>query len=176
MKEKMLLKKICSIHANDMHFATMIFPFIHREIQEDTIIKTILEKDEQENIEKVLENIGLNSEVKKVIKKIDWKGTNINKIRNNFKLLEKDIKSKKKIDIIVSGKNIFIEKINQAIDLWVKNNIENLYEAKVELKVVNCYSFEENKNMEGIMDSHEYILKTAGLEEILGKEELLKAN
>ena len=26
------------------------------------------------------------------------------------------------------------------------------------------------------MDSHEYILKTVGLEEILGKEELLKAN
>ena len=56
----MLLKKICSIHANDLHFATTIFPFIHKELNQDTIIRTILEKDEQENIEKILENVGLN--------------------------------------------------------------------------------------------------------------------
>lgn len=176
MKENMLLKKICSIYANDLHFATVIFPFIHKEIETDTTIRTILEKDEQENIEKILENIGLNSDIKEDIRKIDWKGTNINKIRNNFKLLEEDIKSKRKIDVIVSGRNIFIGKVNQAIDLWVKNNIEDLEKSGVELNIINCFSFEENKSIDSIMDSHEYILKTAGLEEILGKEELLKAN
>lgn len=176
MKENMLLKKICSIYANDLHFATMIFPFIHKEIEKNTTIKTILEKDEQENIEKILENIGLNSDIKEEVRKIDWKGTNIKKIRNNFKLLEEDIKTKKRIDIIVSGRNIFICKVNQAIDLWVKNNIESLEESKIELNIINCFSFEENKDAENIMDSHEYILRTAGLEEILGKEQLLKAN
>ena len=96
MKESMLLKKICSIYANDMHFATMIFPFINKELEKNAIIKTILEKDEQENIERILENVGLNSEIKKEIKEIDWRGTNISKIRNNFKLLEEEIKVKKK--------------------------------------------------------------------------------
>ena len=56
MKERMLFKKICSIYASDLHFATMIFPFIHKEIEKNTKIKTILEKDEQENIEKIPTN------------------------------------------------------------------------------------------------------------------------
>ena len=54
MKEKMLLKKICSVYANDLHFATMVFPFIHKEVESNTTIRTILEKDEEENIEKIL--------------------------------------------------------------------------------------------------------------------------
>ena len=176
MKENMLLKKICSVYANDLHFATLIFPFIHRELEKNTTIRTILEKDEQENIEKVLENIGLNSDLKEEIRKIDWKGTNINKIRENFKLLEKDVKDNKKIDIVVSGRNIFIQKVNKAIDLWVKNNIELLENKDTELNIINCFSFEENKNIDNIMNTHEYILKTAGLEEIIDREELLKAN
>ena len=175
MKESMLLKKICSIYANDLHFATMIFPFIHKEIEQNTTIRTILENDEEENIEKILKNIGLNSGIKEEVKKIDWKNTNINKIRKNFKLLEQDIKSKKRIDIIVSGRNIFIEKVNKAIDLWIKNNIENLEKYSIELKVINCFYFEENKNSDNIIDEHDYILRTSGLEEILGRE-LLKAN
>lgn len=175
MKESMLLKKVCSIYANDLHFATMIFPFIHKEVEQNTTIRTILEKNEEENIEKILKNIGLNSEIKEEIKKIDWKNTNINKIRKNFKLLEEDIISKKRIDIIVSGRNIFIEKVNQAIDLWIKNNIQNLEKSSVELKIINCFYFEENKNSDNIIDEHDYILRTSGLEEILGRE-LLKAN
>lgn len=176
MKENMLLRKICSIYANNLHFATVIFPFINKELEKGTTIKTILENDVQENIEKILENIGLNSNVKEEIRKIDWKGTNINKIRKNFKLLEEDIKNQKRIDIIVSGRNIFIQKVNQAIDLWVKNNIDELEKKQIQLDIINCYSFDENKNTEDIMDSHEYILKTVGLEEILREEKLLKAN
>ena len=176
MKENMILKKICSIHANDLHFATVIFPFIRKELENGATIKTILENDVQENIEKILENVGLNSKIKEEIRNIDWKGTNINKIRKNFKILEEDIKNKKRINIIISGRNVFIEKVNQAIDLWVKNNIEELERTGTKLDIVNCYSFYENKNAEAIMDSHEYILRTIGLEEILGKEKLLKAN
>ncbi len=176
MKKNMLLSKICSIYANDLHFATMIFPFINKEIEEGATIKTILERDEQENIEKILENIGLNSQKKEEIRKIDWSHTNINKIRKNFKVLEEIINNEKKIDLLVSGTNLFIEKVNQAIDLWVKNNIETIEKSKVELNVINCFSFEENKNAENIIDSHEYILKTSGIEELIEKEELLKAN
>ena len=176
MKEKMLLRKICSIYANDLHFATMTFPFIHKEIEKNTTIRTILEKDEQENIEKILENIGLNSQIKEEIKKIDWKSTNINKIRKNFKLLEEDLKNNKKVDLIICGRNIFIEKVNKAIDLWVKNNIESLEKSETNLNIINCYSFEENKNADNIINSHDYILKTVGIEEILGNQELLKAN
>lgn len=175
MKEKMLLKKICSVYANDMHFAAMIFPFIHKEVENSATIRTILENNEEKNIEKILKNVGLNSEEKERIKKIDWKNTNISKIRRNFKLMEEDIRDKKRMDIIVSGSNIFIQKVNQAIDLWIKNNIEKLEKSSIELKIVNCFYFEENKNSDNIIDEHDYILRTSGIEEILGRE-LLKAN
>ena len=176
MKENMLLKKICSVYANDLHFATLIFPFIHRELEKNTTIRTVLEKDEQGNIEKVLENVGLNSDIKEEIRKIDWKETNISKIRENFKLLEEDAKDKKRIDIVISGRNLFIEKVNKAIDLWVKNNMELLDNRNTELNIINCFSFEENKKIENIINTHEYILKTSGLQEIVQVEELLKAN
>lgn len=175
MKDKILLKKICSIYASDLHFATMIFPFINKELEIGATIRTILEKDEQENIEKILKNIGLNSQLKKEIRNIDWKHTNINKIRKSFNLLEEDIENNKKMDLIICGRNIFIDKVNQAIDLWVKNNIDKLEIAGAQINVINCFSFEENKNSENISNSYEYILRTTGIEEIL-KEELLKAN
>ena len=177
MKEKMFLSKTCSIYASDLHFATIIFPFINKEIEKGTIIRTILEKDEQVNIEKILKNIGLTSEKKESIQKIDWKNSNMNKIRQNFKLLEEDIQNKNNVDIIVLGSNTFIQKINVAIDLWVKNHIDELEKAKIRWNIINCFYLEDNKRIENIINTHEYILKTAGIEEImLSEEELLKAN
>ena len=85
MKEKILLRKTCSVYANDLHFATVIFPFIAKEIEEGATIRTIFEKNEKENIEKVIKNVGLNSEIKENIKRIDWNITNINKIKNILK-------------------------------------------------------------------------------------------
>ena len=174
MKERLLLRKTCSIHANDLHFATVIFPYISKQIEEGATVKTILERNEKENIEKVIKNVGLNSEIKEKIKKIDWEESDITKIRNNFKLLEEEIKLNKKIDIIILGSNLFIQKVNEAMDLWVKNNMEKLND--IEINIINCFSFEENIELNKILNSHEYILKTSGIEEVLGKEELLKAN
>ena len=176
MTDNMLLSKTCSIYASDLHFATIIFPFVDREIQKNTTIRTILEKDEQENIEKIIENIGLNSERKEKIKRVDWSNSNIGKIRETFKLLEKDIKEKKNVDVIVLGSNIFIEKVNKAIDLFAKNNLEELEKSKTKLNIINCFSFMENNQKDNIINSHEYILKTTGMEEIINEEKLLKAN
>lgn len=176
MKEKILLRKTCSVYANDLHFATVIFPFIAKEIEEGAIIKTIFEKNEKENIEKVIKNVGLNSEIKENIKRIDWNITNINKIKNIFKMLETEIKEKGKIDLIVLGRNSFMQKVNKLIDLWIKNNIEKLEKEKISINVVNCFAFAENKRFDNILDNHDYLLKTEGIEEIIKEEEFLKAN
>ena len=109
-------------------------------------------------------------------KGIDWEKSDIVKIRKTFKLLEEEIKLNKKISLIILGKNIFMQKVNKALDLWVKNNMDELEFNNIELNIINCFSFEENENIDKILDSHEYILKTSGIEELLGEEELLKAN
>jgi len=170
MKERLLLRKTCSIHANDLHFATVIFPYVSKKIEEGATVRTILERNEEKNIEKVIKNVGLNSEIKDKIKKIDWEESDITKIRKTFKLLEEEIKSNKKIDVIILGTNIFIQKVNKALDLWVKNNMEKIGTNNVELNVINCFSFEENEQLDRILNSHDYILKTSGIEEILWEE------
>ena len=176
MKERLLLRKTCSIHANDLHFATVVFPYVSKEVESGAMVKTILERNEKENIEKVIKNIGLNSEIKEKIQKIDWEESDITKIRKTFKVLEEEIKSNKKIDIIILGSNIFIQKVNKAVDLWVRNNMEKIGINNIEINIINCFSFEENEKLDKILDAHDYILKTSGIEEILGEEELLKAN
>lgn len=176
MKERLLLRKTCSIHANDLHFATVVFPYVSKEINCGATVKTILERNEKENIEKVIKNIGLNSELKEKIKKIDWEESDITRIRKTFKLLEEEIKVNKKIDIIILGSNIFIQKVNKALDLWFKNNMEELEKTNIELNIINCFSYEETKDLDIILNSHDYVLKTSGLEELITEDELLKAN
>lgn len=177
MKEKMCITKTCSFYASDLHFTTIIFPFIHRELKRSTVIHTFFERNEQKNIEKIIKNIGFKEEEKEQIRKIDWKNSNIKKIREIFKKLEEEIMRNHKIDMIICGKNIFIEKVNKAIDLWTRNHKDILEKTHAEINVINCFSLEENYSVEDIIDSHEYILKTKGVEEIIKAEsQLLKAN
>lgn len=176
MKERLLLRKTCSIYANDSHFATVLFPYVSKEIDSGTTVKTILERNEKENMEKVIANVGLNSEIKEKIKNIDWQQSDITKIRKTFKVLEEEVKTKNKIDLIILGSNIFIQKVNKALDLWVKNNMDELKKECVEINVINCFSFEENEQINKILNSHDYILKTSGIESLIEEQELLKAN
>lgn len=175
MNNKLLLRKTCGIYASDTHFATMIFPFVIRQIKEKNKIVTIFEKDETEKIEKILENIGLETKIKQKIKNIDWSETNIKKIRKNFKIIENNIKKKSNTNILILGNRAFIKKINEIIDLWFKNNIEKIEVAKIKINIINCFSFYENKEIYSILNSHDYVLKTYGLEKII-VEEFLKAN
>ena len=101
MKEKILLRKTYSIYASDIHLATMIFPFVDKEIERGAIIKLILEKDISNSIEKIIENIGLKDEMKNRIAKIDWSQTNIDKIKETLEQMEEELLQKQVIHIIV---------------------------------------------------------------------------
>lgn len=175
MDGKFIIKKTCSIYASDLHFATMIFPFVCKELNNNTTIRTILEADIQPNILKIIENIGLNFTEKQKIKEIDWRQSSGKKIKSILELLEKDLKNEKNVDLVICGTNIFIDKVNKVIDLWVKNNIQKLEDSKCKTNIINCYSFEENKEIGELINSYDYILKTAGIEEIF-REELKEAN
>lgn len=176
MKEKILLRKTYSIYASDIHLATMIFPFVDKEIERGAIIKPILEKDISNSIEKIIENIGLKYEMKNRIAKIDWSQTNIDKIKETLEQMEEELLQKQVIHIIVSGTNLFIDKVNKLLDLWAKINLENIQRNNSTINIINCYNFNENEEIENIERKHEYQLKTTGIEEIYQKEILKKAN
>lgn len=176
MNKKILLRKTFSVYASDLHLATMIFPFIDKEMENGAIIKPILEKDISKNMEKIIHNVGLNSEVKNKIEQLDWAQTNIEKIKQTLDNIENILDKSNKIHIIISGSNIFINKVNKLIDLWAKMKLDDIEKSGTVINIVNCYSFEENESIENIIEKHEYMLKTTGIEEIYCKEKLKKAN
>lgn len=175
MDNKFIIKKTCSIYASDIHFTTMVFPFVLKELNEETIVRTILETNMKSNILKIIDNIGIEESQKNEIKNIDWEKSNIRKIKKILWQLEEDVKKENNTDLIICGSNIFIEKVNKVIDLWTKNNIENLEKSNCKINIINCYSFEENNKTNDFVNSYNYILKTAGIEEIF-TEELKEAN
>lgn len=175
MDNKFIIKKTCSIYASDIHFATMVFPFVLKELEEKVIVRTILETNMKSNILKIIDNIGIKQNQKSEIKNIDWEKCNIRKIKKILWQLEEDVKNENSTDLIVCGYNLFIEKVNKVIDLWTKNNIEKLEKSSCKINVINCYSFEENSRNNNFINSYNYVLRTAGIEEIF-TEELKEAN
>lgn len=176
MSKKILLRKTCNVYASDLHLATMIFPFIDKEIEKGAMIKPILEKDISNSIQKIIHNVGLDSETKNKIETIDWNQTNIEKIKQTLKQIESVFDTNKQIHIIVSGTNLFIEKVNKLVDLWAKMNLEKIEKSESVINIINCYSFEENEQIDSIIKKHDYILKTSGIQAIYEEESLKKAN
>ena len=176
MCQKILLRKTYSVYASDMHLATMIFPFISKEMEKGAIVKSILEKDISENISKIVNNVGINPDLKKQINSIDWDKTNIEKIKQTLNNIETLLENSNKIHIIILGTNEFIEKVNELVDLWAKVNLEKIAKKESLINIINCYNFEENKRINNILEKHQFFLKTTGIEEILEENELRKAN
>lgn len=176
MSKKISLRKTYSVYASKTHLATMTFPFIKRELKKGAIIKTIFEKDISENMNQVIKNVVINSKIKEKLENMDWNQTDIKKIKDTLDDMENSLKEKNNIDIIVLGTNIFIEKVNELIDLWIKINLNELDNDNISINVINCYSFEENQTEDNIKRKHEFVLKTKGIEEIYIDDNLKMAN
>ena len=71
MSKKISLRKTYSVYASKIHLATMIFPFVKKELKNGAIIKPILEKDISEDIEQIIRNVAINSKLKEEINNID---------------------------------------------------------------------------------------------------------
>ncbi len=176
MNNKVFLRKTCSVYASDIHLATMTFPFINKEIENGAVVKPILEKNISDSIKKIINNMGINEEAKDKISQVDWNQTNIYKIKNTLNNIERNFSKNTRIHFLVAGSNLFIEKVNKLIDLWVKINLDKMEKEDVIVNVINCYNFNENDKIDNIIQNHEYILKTTGIEEICDVEKLKKAN
>ena len=115
------LKTLCCFYVSDFHLEMILVPYINEKLKnnEDIIIQT--EKDLTQTIEILVTKMNLKDEEKLKILKLGWqKG-------------EKELKQNS--NIIIIGKQNYIEKINSKI----KNN-------NIDCKdIVDCYEFEEIK-------------------------------
>ena len=148
------LEKICNFYMSDWHFIVMLLPYINKEINMQTQIITIFEKDMTEKVKTLVEKLNLKNKEK--ILKINWKNSDINNFKNEF---QKKFKAGSKNLLIVNGTNNYINEINKVI-----NNMEyNDSSSSKQIKIIDCYDFDSNKdNISTILKKYDGMLNTSG--------------
>ncbi len=153
------IEKLCSFYVSDWHLATMLLPYINRQVDENAKVITILEHDIQENIKTLVQKLNLKNE--KEILEIRWTNINSKKYDDIQDLLKKEIKKTKENIILINGHRDYIEKNNANVERWAKKS-----ESK-KIKIINFFEVTEfNNNIMEILDAHDRILNTSGEREI----------
>jgi len=153
METKEKVKKLCSFYVSDIHFGTMLLPYISKKIEEGNSIYTVFEKDMYKNIEKIISKLSLNKEIREEIKNINW---NKKIDKREIKEYINNIKEDSEV-ILVMGKKKYIDKANKKLDKQIKK------EDLEKVTIINCYNVDVfNEHMGEILDKHSGILNTAG--------------
>ena len=153
------LKTICSFYINDWHLTTMILPYIHKKLESNEEIITILQEGIKENIEKILDRMNLKEAHRKQILETNWTSTKLLKYENVLKQITNT--KREKINILVNGKKEYIKKVNTILNKIIKKN-----ELNKDITIINCYEISEFDNINEITKKHEYILNTSGVQHI----------
>ena len=142
MKETGSTQKVCSFYVSNMHFATMILPFVNKQMEEKTPIITFFETDFTTNIELVLSKLLISEERKKELLNINWKQSiNQTKYINLEKSLKNQINKKGKNIIIVNGNTNYINIINEELDRFAEKFNKKI--EKNSIKIINFYEVRE---------------------------------
>lgn len=172
MKEKCVIKKSCSFYISDMHFATMIVPFMKKQTENEIKVTTFLENNYTNNIELVLARTKIQENQKKKILEINWKENNENKYLNVEKLLKSRIIKNKENIIIINGSKEYIEMANEFIKKFVEKNAKKYYDTTI--FIMDFYEVGTfNDSIAEILDNHEIIFNTSGEHKI---EEVFERN
>ena len=137
MRETSSTQKVCSFYVSNMHFATMILPFVNRQMEEQTEIVTFFENNFTTNIELVLSRLTISEERKKKLLNIDWKNTNTIKYVNIEKILKNKLNKNGKNVIIVNGNEEYINIVNDCIEKYMKKNDKKMEKDKI--KIIDFY-------------------------------------
>lgn len=158
-KENGNLEKLCSFYVSDWHLATMLLPYINRQIDKNTNIITLLENNIEENIETLVEKLDLKNREK--ILEIRWENINSKKYSDIEEILKKEVNEAKENIILVNGCKDYIEKNNENIEKWIQKT-----EAK-KIKIINFFEVTEfNHHIVEILNAHDRVLNTSGEREI----------
>lgn len=159
MKENSSIQKVCSFYVSNMHFATMILPFVNKQMEEETKIITFFENNFTINIELVLSRLTISEERKKELLGINWKNTSTNKCFNVEKILKNQLIINEKSIIIINGTEEYINIVNNYIERFFEKNSKKTNE----IKIMNFYEVGTfNENIKEILDKHDNIFNTGG--------------
>ena len=139
--ENIQIKKICSFYVSEFHLGMILLPYISQKIERKEPILIVSEKNLLNSIKELVSKVNLKEEIKNQILNLKWNCSNIVEIKD-------------KSNIILIGKEKFIEDKVKEIE---EKNIN-------EIQIIDCYYFEEIKNkMQDIVEKHDRSLNTLGI-------------
>ena len=157
-------ENLCSFYVSDWHLATMMLPYINKEIDENSNIITFIQESIEENVKTLIFKLNLKNE--REILKIDWN----NYIRDKKGILEKKLesikdKTNKNNTILISGSKEYIDLINKDINKWMNKNTQKIKDKK--FKIIDSYEVGEfNNSINEILDNHSKIVNTSGEKDV----------
>lgn len=154
------IRKVCSFYVNEWHLTTMILPHINKTIEENTKVLTILQNGIKNNIEELLSKMNLNMETQNKILEINWTSKSICKYAEIKKQIEAIASDVQEIEIIVNGSGEYIEIANKNIEKVLKDITGK------KITIIDCYEATQYKEINHILDKHDFVLNTAGIKEI----------
>lgn len=135
--ENKKIEKICSFYVSDYHLEMVLIPYINEKLSKNEEIEIISEKNLKETVNTLISKMNINEENKKKILELKW---------------DKNEKIELKDNMIVIGTKKYLEEINNDIEEKTNN-----------IKVVNCFNFEEVKGeMGNIIKEYDKSLNTLG--------------
>lgn len=152
--------RVCSFYVNDWHLTTMLLPYINKTINENKKVLTILESGIKNNIEELLSKMNLKLETQNKILEINWNSRTICKFSEIKTEIESNLKDVQAINIIVNGNEEYIKIANKNIEKVTKTIFEK------EITVINCYEITKCKEINTVLDKHDFVLNTSGIKEI----------
>ncbi len=157
------IKKICSFYAGDCHFVAMILPYVIKMNKRQANIVTLLDKEINQYIDKLLDNINIDKKLKNNIKKIGWNGLDIKEKDLEKFFDEKLQRNKENIFIIKKQSNDLLDKKLEQI---IQEKLQNILRDNIKLNLIYCYNIENLKSVDNIIPKYEYVLNTSGIHEI----------
>ncbi len=151
------IKKLCNFYVSELHLSVMLLPYISKQINEDVEITTIFENLKKQNVETLLDK--LNVKNKKEILNINWFNSNKNTYENMENTIDKEIRSNKRVSIIIGGSKEYVLDNSRRIIEHLESSCDN----DADIKIINCYNVEEvGSEIKSILQNYDGVLNTSG--------------
>ena len=159
-----VIKKVCSFYVNEWHLTTMMLPHINENLIKNVKVITLLEKGIKNNVEELVSKMNLKESIKSQILEINWTSNVKYKYKEIEKYLKENLKKQDNIEIIINGKNSYIDIINSNIEEFINKNQKKLKNKYI--TIINCYEVTQFNNISEVIDKHDLILNTSGYRKI----------
>ena len=134
-------QKVCSFYVSNMHFATMVLPYISKQIEEKTNIITFFENNYTTNIELVLSRLTMKEENKKKLLEVNWRNTYVIKYMDIEKVFKNRYLKNHQNLIIINGRDEYINMINNCINRYIEKNYKKIDPDRI--KIMDFYEMRE---------------------------------